>query len=624
MDPIETVILDFSKSLLLYVDKILLHANINESQKLQVAQIIKNSDNIYTVKINIFPEHNNKSILSKYLLDNNLRDLLKNNIINIFNKLSYTLYDISINNITIKFHGKAIVLEFEINNINKLKNIKKTKFLLNNLLNIEIYKYAKDSIYTLSSGKTIKTEITYSRFMEIDTYKYIETIKLDSKELTNIRDKIPYYGAYYLMKKQIDQYIKNNYNILIPSLNDMNIKDIDIYMRSDVNVNYEDFPIINIEVKIDIINIKLKTPAYYEKYIIDTNKYKKQSKFGGLTSEQINESAIVSVNHNTYFEALENIIEIGFLRNRLSLSKEGTDVIVGVAEAYQDQGTMKEESAYKQRQFPGIYTTLAVQNDYIYYSLDFTHEVDYYKDQIMLVMSSSLLKQRNWHLNLMDNYGSINNFTFVPKTLSSNIHKLIPLWKGNYVNGEVWDNELVIHDDVSIDFIRMILVNTEEIKIMVKDLLYKFDVDIEVFVKTKEIMYNLAITEFEENKILSNISPQLCYTGLAGDHPSFESEEDFKNYIYNIGYFKRRNPYTLKEVTPSEQQLLEEGEYIKQKTLENCDIKQSDETTKQLFGEIEDKMQSIYFEDGKRNKNTNFPPWRYTPEYYERVYPESI
>lgn len=356
----------------------------------------------------------------------------------------------------------------------------------------------------------------------------------------------------------------------------------------------------------------LKTPKDYVSKIIDNGKHKQSSILGGMTREQLKASGLVSLIHITY--DIDNIIRTAKIDHRLSLSREGIPVIGGMAGAYFPEPTI-EQSAYGQRQFPGIYSFIYSQIDFLQQKLP---EVLTDDGSVTLVLPLSLMEQRNWHLNSVDNYGAINNITFTPKTLPSYLSKLMGLWgirKCGYRGGDVCDPEIIFHDSIPLDIVELIIAHSEESKTRIESLLRGRNIPVQT--ESKELYYELAArTLFKGEELLSSAEPQYCYTGVLGtDAEDIITSNDVQG-------FNENNPYTLRNIKYKPEQIVEEDGYIWQKRLDLCGIKEiyTREREDELFKMIEDRMQQIYFEDAPRTpvQNEDQPPWKYTPEYYRK------
>ena len=366
---------------------------------------------------------------------------------------------------------------------------------------------------------------------------------------------------------------------------------------------------------VKISPVDLKTQKDYHESIIKPGKDKLRSPFGGMTREQFEASSLVCLIHITY--DIESIVDAWKLDHRLSVSRAGIPVHPGLAGAYFGEESSIEESAYKQRQFPGIYTTPTSQldllnKDYGIYPIR--------PGYVTLILSLSLLEQRNWHLNSRDNYGSIDNLTFTPETLPTLLPKLKQLWGlHESKSGDLWDPEIVFHDAISLDFVEAILVDNE---IMRRGIESMVEGKIPVLVRSKDLYKELASRRFFRGEDqLSSSPPQYCYTGILGDW----AEEDGP-HASDAVTFHADNPYTLmnlnRQVSPK--QLEEENAYIWQKRLNLCGIPErySPEKEELLFRMVEDQIQKIYFEDGPRIPVSpeDYPPWRYTPESYRKYF----
>jgi len=215
---------------------------------------------------------------------------------------------------------------------------------------------------------------------------------------------------------------------------------------------------------------------------------------------------------------------------------------------------------------------------------------------------------------MQDEYGLINNVTFSPKTLASNIYRL-PGIHGDYnCSAGLCKPELIFHDSIPLELLRMVLVWTPEQKRIVEELL---NYQVPVLLRTAQLGEALSQTQFiDGQEYLVNTSPQYCYTGSMGLDYGEELSPD-----YVMGFDSTLNPYTLNDHPELPQEIRnQENAYIWQKRLDYCGIDEeySPEKEEELLKKIEDRMQEIYFEDAPRIPVTEYPPWRYTPEYYQK------
>lgn len=126
--------------------------------------------------------------------------------------------------------------------------------------------------------------------------------------------------------------------------------------------------------------------------------------------------------------------------------------------------------------FPGIYMTAL--NDYdIDMGLD---AYDYEEDVIFLVFSPSLLKRRDWHLNLEDQNGYIDDSTYCAETIN-----MYPADVGEWFEeekGYSWaGNELVFHNKVTLQCLVAIWVESEAMK---QKVLSKLTINVAVHVRS--------------------------------------------------------------------------------------------------------------------------------------------
>jgi len=363
------------------------------------------------------------------------------------------------------------------------------------------------------------------------------------------------------------------------------------------------------EHSVKIIPRRIKIPRNYNSQIVLTGKDKLRSSLGGMTIEQLEASSLVFLSHVTY--DIYSIIKSWKLDHRLSLSRSGVPVHPGISGPYYGEKPTIEVSGYKQKQYPGIYTKPISQIEMIMRNYG---KYPITPGYVTLILSLSLLEQRNWHLNCKDNYGSINEWTFTPETLPKYLSTLKPLWGINQSkDGNLWDPEVIFHDAISLDLVEAILVNTDEQKIAIEE---EIKGRIPVFVGSHDLYKEFASRKFYKGgDRLNSAPPQYCYTGILGDWA-----EEGGPYGSDAVEFRAENPYTLNILKIDDEKIKEENDYIWQKRLELCGITEryTPERKEELFKAIEDRMQKLYFEDAQRTpvQPGNHPPWKYTPEYY--------
>ena len=364
--------------------------------------------------------------------------------------------------------------------------------------------------------------------------------------------------------------------------------------------------------------VKIKSPGDYNPDIT------KRSKFGGLTYEQILKSPFTCLLHNTEIESIGSIFERGGLEHRLLLGLENIPARSGGAGSYIIEHV--ENNARNQRQFPGSYFHVEPQRSWLSETKINDYDFKANEERLDMIFSLALLQQQNWHLNLMDNYGAITNFTFSPLTLAKHINKLPPLYGNNEGPKGFYKEELIIHDKVPIEFCEAIIYHDKNNKIILQQLLKFYGLNIPIYFGTDELYKSLAGEQFikyiDNYDKLNPIKPNYCYTNNSGDTPygyNGEDEynpEEFKEYKHNK-MFTNENPYTMTEYKGN---IAEEDEYLWNVTLENCGIAggYSTEKEEELYGKIEDKMEQIYFGDMKRPDVKHYPPFKYIPEFYSK------
>ena len=262
-----------------------------------------------------------------------------------------------------------------------------------------------------------------------------------------------------------------------------------------------------------------------------------------------------------------------------------------------------------------IYT----QNDYLRMNELPSYERDV---NIKLLFPLDLLMQQNWHVNLGDDFGAITNNTFSASVLSQYIDKLPSMWGEYTAEAGFFIPELIFHDNIPIQLLQAIIVNDNNTKNQVDHILTKYNMtNVPVYIESRELGLQLSQLQYlyypQLNIYLTNNIPQLCYTGALGKYPD---EELTPNYVRN--FYTSNNPYTMKYMGDLPSNLInQEDSYIWQKRLNNCGINEQYNPNKEqeYLNQIEDKMQGIYFNDGQRVIINEYPPWKYTPEYYQSL-----
>jgi len=126
-----------------------------------------------------------------------------------------------------------------------------------------------------------------------------------------------------------------------------------------------------------------------------------------------------------------------------------------------------------EHQYPGVYFTLITKDNIK------TEDLYYYTDDI-LIFSKKLLEQENYHINIRDYNGFINEKnTYFPWNLDKAVKKIKQVSKKGYEIG----NEVVFHDAVPMKYLCM--------KINIKS------IDNNIAIKNKTKLSNIILPHFE-------------------------------------------------------------------------------------------------------------------------------
>lgn len=334
---------------------------------------------------------------------------------------------------------------------------------------------------------------------------------------------------------------------------------------------------------------RLKRPIdYLSNYSTDMNEK-------GFSISRILSSPFVCIIHDTYYNSLELILKSEKLNTKPEIAK-GHQMIYGGIYGNHESIIPLEKTIKHTQQFPGIYTRLIAQENLRHYH-------NRRDDSITIILSLSLLKLHNWHWNFEDNYGSINNQTFVPETMVKYLPYINFFWPGYGYPLNDLTSELIFHDGIPIDFIEGLILHDINLLTKIDNLLNNYSINIPVYMHSQKLYDDLIQLQFvkyiETDISILDRQPQLCYNNKAGN--------DFTYYVHNIPY------YPLDAEKPVYNQATE-TEYIHEKMLKNCGLSPDSDTDAIL-----EKMEDIYFGSGERvpvENEEDLPPFKYTPNYY--------
>lgn len=110
---------------------------------------------------------------------------------------------------------------------------------------------------------------------------------------------------------------------------------------------------------------------------------------------------------------------------------------------------LKKSNNDNNHQFPGVYFTLITKHNLKYETL--------FPAKNYLIFSKKLLEQQNYHINFIDYNGFINEYnTYYPWELNRVVNKIKS-------NKNVFLNEVVFHDNISMDYLCVNIKTTDNI-----------------------------------------------------------------------------------------------------------------------------------------------------------------
>jgi hypothetical protein len=205
----------------------------------------------------------------------------------------------------------------------------------------------------------------------------------------------------------------------------------------------------------------------------------------------------LSISHITTVNNLKKILRSGLLEHRLSLGKKNLPAKSTISGNFPDEmvhTTMKDFG-----QFPGVYTHLNTDSDF--WGWD---NIEYDPEGVVLIFSLDYLKQKNWHFNLVDQFGAINSYTYTRETLPKDM-----IWyhrtadnDENYVS-----NELVFHDALDIFFLDSVIIHNKY-KYVVQKLLLNYP-NVKIYIKQDPP--KIKLFKNTDSDKLNKSDPQLCY-----------------------------------------------------------------------------------------------------------------
>lgn len=208
------------------------------------------------------------------------------------------------------------------------------------------------------------------------------------------------------------------------------------------------------------------------------------------------------------------IVHYTSYKNFLSIIKDGK--IVSKIEAMQTKKNFEQISSVTtyadidESEFPGIFTALLLRQNIGY-------EWDKEPNQVYLIFSKVLLKQKNYHIRPSDNMGLLDEDAYSREYIDKAIKAMIKNMKeGQFYEHNMSDNELVFHNPISMKALESIVATTRSLYNKLKEHLpepYKSMVVFSENVEDK--LYNkycdLSLKELDKKGIIDIKSkPNFC------------------------------------------------------------------------------------------------------------------
>jgi len=227
----------------------------------------------------------------------------------------------------------------------------------------------------------------------------------------------------------------------------------------------------------------IKIPEDYQQKIIDTEMYLDKSLCGGMTEPQIAETPFIFIEHMTEIRSLSRILDHGGIDHRLSLGSVGKWAYMGLSDYFEED--IIETDSISLNQFPGVYTRIMSEQRWMVLDQSYIRP-----GYCILMISLSMLKQQNYHLNYTENGGNINNGTFSVNNMKKYLHMFDWLYKsGKTALGK--HHELVFHHKIPIQAIHAVLVKNNSDKIRCQNIIKNYDINLPIAILTDQYRQDL-------------------------------------------------------------------------------------------------------------------------------------
>lgn len=208
---------------------------------------------------------------------------------------------------------------------------------------------------------------------------------------------------------------------------------------------------------------------------------------------------VIGIIHYTNYKNLLSIIKDGQISTKIELLKNKKN--------FDQISSVTTYANVDESEFPGVFTSLLLKQN-VGYELD---------EEIFLIFSKVLLKQKNYHIRTFDNMGLLDQDAYSREYIDKALEVIRKnIAKGGFYDHRLSDNELVFHNPISLNALESIIVTNQSTFNRLKNSLQEpynsmlvFTQHIEDKVYNKHC--NLSLKELTQRNIIDTKSkPNFC------------------------------------------------------------------------------------------------------------------